>query len=474
MITTWDILLSAAATNGGRSSLKSTAPQPPKTKRRSKVQNSNLGQNISVSANRFAAFYIDAGGDDDADELDVAGVESSMAAGKPAKEKKLKSSHTVLPTTIIPDEDQIEEEFWFAIQSFLQELQMVRNEVRRYWEDYRRDESNLIMATFGTRMAIDLIRRSEIELGMQVKRPARFPDQKYPVSTFPALLVAAKKQAEGSSSGAGQNFDAPLDSFVLVSSRQNDLTLYNTYSTIKRWSYRWRKKPGYEMDRRLKRNEEIRRLIEKLSQICGLADQRPPYEDDISKGVKKALACGEIPIWATFAMKLLLDMEDILYRCPLLPWLDASEHTFKHARNPLTHWHHELGRCHTPLSDETMDPDFPTEPIVKHKPSLADQPISMLEKIRTSEGPRKKGMARKRRTKKKASNSAKTDEETSSCDTYLRCGYDWYEKDVARALRWVSEMEQGKECFLRRFKTLKMNPLHCGLMKYDLYRARLV
>lgn len=472
-MTTWDILLSAAATDSACSSLKSPAPQPTKKKRRFKAQVSSSEQTPFVSTNRFAAFYVDAGADDDADELDIAGAGSSVATGKPAKGKKLKLLHTVLPTTIIPDEDQIEEEFWFAIQSFLQEMQRVRNEVRRYWEDYKRDESHLVMATFGTRMAIDLIRRSEIELGLQVKRPARFTDQKYPVSTFPALLVAAKERIEGSSSGAGQNFDAPLDNFVLVSSRQNDLTLYNTYSTIKRWSHLWTNKPGYEMDRRLKRNEEIRRLVDKLTQICGLADKRPPYEDDITKGVKKALECGEIPIWTTFAMKLLLDMEDVLYGCPLLPWVDASEHTFNHARHPLSHWHHEFGRCHTPLSDEITDSDLPRGQIVKKKPSLADQSISMLEKIRTSEGPRKKGTARKRRTKKKVSNTAKTDEETSSCDTDMRCGYDWYEKDVARALKWVTEMEHGKECFLRHFETLKMNPLHCGLMKYDLYRGRL-
>lgn len=473
-MTTWDILLSAAATDGACSSLKSRAPQPSKKKQKSKDQVPSSEQNSFVSTNRFAAFYVDGGGDDDPDELDVAGAGSSVATGKPAKGKKLKSLHTVLPTTIIPDEGQIEEEFWFAIQSFLQELQRVRNEVRRYWEDYKRDESHLIMATFGTRMAIDLIRRSEIELGLQVKRPARFPEQKYPVSTFPALLVAANESTEGSSFGAGQDFDAPLDSFVRVSSRQNDLTLYNIYSTIKRWSYLWRDKPGYNMDPSLILDGEVRRLVEKLTQICGCTYQRPPYEDDITKGVKKALECGEIPIWTTFAMKLLLDMEDILYDCPMLPWMDASKHTLKHAESPLTHWHHELGRRHTPLSDEITDHDIRKGETIKHTPSLADQSRSMLERIRTSEGPRKKGTARKRRTNKKASNSAKTDEKSSSCDTYLRCGYDWYEKDVDRAVSWVTDMEHGKECFLRRFETLKINPLHCGLMKYDLYRARLV
>jgi hypothetical protein len=474
-MTAWDILLSAAATEEAGSSPKSAAQQLIRKEARPKAQTVISEINAAVSSNRFAAFYIDAGGDDDDDEeLDVAGTESPMLTGTSKKGKKSKSSYTALPTTIIPDEGQIEEEFWFAIQSFLQEQQKVRKEVGRYWEDYRSDESHLIMATFGTRMAIDLIRRSESEMDLQVKRPARFPAHKYPVSTFPALLVAAKQQGEGSVSHNGQPFDAPLDGFVLISSRQNDLTLYNTYSTIKLWSYHRRKIPGFVISQGLSLNEEVSRLNIKVSKINGLVDYRPPYEDDITRGVKKALQCGEIPLWTTFAMRLLLDMEDILDGCRILPWMDVSEHTLSHVRKPPTHWHHEFGRHHIPLSDEPLDQDFLRENFVKHKPSLVSEPVSMLEKIRTSEGPRKKGVAGKRMTKKKISKTVKADEEISSCETYLRCGYDWYEKDVDRALDWMTRIEHGEKCFRRRFDTMKKNPLHCGLMKYDLYRSRQV
>lgn len=470
-MTAWDILLSAAATEDAASTPKSAAVQPNRKQPSPKAQTATSVPNSAVSSNRFAAFYIEAGDDDD-DELDIAVAESLVSTGNSKKGRKSKSSEKALSTTIIPDEGQIEEEFWFAIQSFLQEQQKVREEVRRYWAAYRRDKSNLVMATFGTRMAIDLIRRSETELDLQVKRPARFPAHKYPVSTFPALLVAAKQQGEGSSSQIGQPFDAPLDRFVLVSSRQNELTLYNTYSTLKLRSYRQRGIPGYGVSPLLSLNEEVSRLNVKIYNIINLVDYCPPYEDDITRGVKKALQCGEIPIWTTFATRLLLDMDDILAGCRTIPWMDASDHAFRHACKPPKHWHHEFGRHHVPLADEPLDNDFLEEHFVKHKPSIASQPMSMLEKIQNSEGPRKKGMVGRRSTKKKTAKVAKEEEEINSCESYLRCGYDWYEKDVDRALDWVTQIEDGDRCFRRRFDPMKKNPLHCGLMKYDLYRSR--
>lgn len=467
LITAWDILLSAEADS---SKPESVPLQRIRKGNISKTQSAVAEPKIDVSSNRFAAVYIDHGGDDDDDQLDVADREGFKSTGMPKKGKTSKSSYAAPPTTIIPDEDQVEEEFWFAIQSFLQEQQKVREEVRRYWKDFNGDESHLIMATFGTRMAIDLIRRSEIELGLTVNRPARFPEDRYPVSTFPALLVGTKQHDK-------QLSDAALDEFVLVSSRLNELTLYNTYSTLKTWCAFLRDDSTFKVNKTLLSNHEVSRLMEKISWVSSIAHKRLPYEDDITRGVKKALQCGEIPIWTVFSMRLLLDMEDVLYHNPLLPWKDASRHTLKHAHTPLTHWHHQAGCRHTPISEEPLDDSFPNERLVTRKLSLANTPMSMLEKVRFLEGPRKKGMAKKRPTKKKLSKSIKADEETGpcTCDACLRCGYDWYENDVERALKWTTDVEQGLVRFSTLpFETVRTNPLHCGLMKYNLYRSRQV
>lgn len=469
LMTTWDVLLSAAADSSKPESKKpeSKTLQPTRKGKKPQAPAAVAEHKIDVSSNRFAAVYIDAGGDEDDDELTTADPGSYKFTGKPTKGKKSQTAYAAPPTTIIPDEDQIEEEFWFAIQSFLQEQQRVREEVRRYWTDFKGDESHLIMATFGTRMAIDLIRRSEIELGLQVKRPARFPEDKYPVSTFPALLVGTKRQDR-------QLFDAPLDGFVLVSSRLNELTLYNTYSALRSWWSILRDDPTFKVNKRLYSNQEVKRLILKIAWFRSIADQRLPHEDDITRGVRNALQCGEAPIWTVFALRLLLDMEDVLHDCPLLPWQDASRHTLKHANTPLTHWHHQTGCRHIPLAEEILDEDFPNERLIKRKSSLARKPKSMLEKVLSLEGPRKKGMAKRRSTKKKISKAVEADEEPGpcTCDACLRCGYDWYEKDVKRALLWVTDMDQGPRPFAPRFDTIRKNPLHCGLIKYDLYRSR--
>lgn len=465
LMTAWDILLRAAADLARPDSM---APQPVRKEEKSKAQATTSEHKPPASSNRFAAFYIDTVDDNNDVELGVAAAESSTSPDVPAKGKKYKSSYMAPHTTIIPDEDQVEEEFWFAIQSFLQEQQRVREEVRRYWKAFKGDESHLVMATFGTRMAIDLIRRSEIELSLQVNRPARFPEDKYPVSTFPALLVGTKRNDK-------QLFDVPLDEFVPISSRLNELTLYNTYSTLKSWCYFLRDDPSFRMSQRLFSNEEVRRLVDKISWIESISDLRLPYEDDITRGVKKALQCGEVPIWTSFAIRLLLDMEDILYDCPLLPWQDASQHTFKHADTPLTHWHHQSGCRHIPLDEETLDEDYLKKRFVTPKPSLANKPTSMRDKIKFLEGPRKKGMVKGRSAKKKFSKATRADEEAKSCtcDACLRCGYDWYEEDVKRTLRWVTDVEKGPERFPSLdFEGLRMNPLHCGLIKYDLYRSR--
>ncbi|KAJ0117351.1 hypothetical protein J7T55_003765 [Diaporthe amygdali] len=472
LLTCWDILL-RASTN--RPKPHPRKPLPFRKEKTTQDETATARDKAFVPSNRFAALYVDAGGDDGS-ELDAADIQSSSLTGWPLQGKKSKSSHMAPPATIIPDETQIEEEFWFAIQSFLQEQQKVREEVKRYWQDYKGTESHLIMATFGTRMAIDLIRRSEIELGLQVKRPKRFPEHKYPVRTFPALLVGAQQRCKGSPTNLDDLVDAPLDRFVVISGPQNELTLYNTYATLKAWCFFMDHEDGFEISMEFVLNSEIRRLANKILRFGSIVEERPPYEDDITRGVREALQSGKVPIWTTFALTVLLDMEDILHNCLFIPWKDASEHVSKLFSTPPSHWHHQSDCRHLPLLNGPVYEDSPKEPRVKHKTTPASKATSMLDKVRSTEGPRKKGMMKKRLPKKKLLKEDQA-EETSSCDAYLRCGYDRYEGDVFVALKWVLQATAGCQCGsdccnAPDFDLLKMNPLHCGMIKYDIYRSR--
>ncbi|KAL1855251.1 hypothetical protein Daus18300_011157 [Diaporthe australafricana] len=469
LLTSWDILLSASATRPEPNHRASQAEAP--------------DDNSAVPSNRFAALYInkadvddDGDGDTDNDDPEITNGQSSSSTNKSPQGKNSRPSYTPPPATIIPDETQIEGEFWFAIQTFLKEQQKVRELVKGYWKDFRADKTHLAMATFGTRMAIDLIRRSEIELGLQVNRPKRFPEDKYPVHVFPALLIAAQ-QPESSPMSLDDLLDPDFGRLILISGPQNDLTLYNAYATLKSLC----KVAKYGVDPKTvwpDWSEEHSRLQDKLFMFFRMIfDQtQAPWQDDITRGVKDCFKSGEVPIWTTFALRLLLDIEDILDEERMLPWRDATYHTLYHRGNPPTHWHHQSGCRHLPLEEDySEDESLPKEPPDKHQTPTAGKTMSMLEKVRSSEGPRMKGMVKKRLPKKKlskAAQAAKAEEDRKSCEILLRCGYDRYENDVHLAYRWVIfEIIESRNP-LSHFDALRSNPLHCGMIQYDLNRSR--
>lgn len=478
-MTSWDILLGASA---NRPEPNHRASQRLHKENIPHVQDETLNDNFAAPSNRFAALYInevddgdgdiDGDGDVDNDDPEIANGQNSSSTNKPTQGKNSKPSYTPPPATIIPDETQIEGEFWFAIQSFLKEQQKVRELVKGYWKDFKGGKTHLAMATFGTRMAIDLIRRSEIELDLQVNRPKRFPEDKYPVHIFPALLVAVQ-QRESSPVSLEDLLDPDLDRLVLISGPQNDLTHYNTYATLKSLCKDARAgfpieniPPGW--------SEEYYRLTGKLLKFfLMIFDQaQAPYQDDITRGVKDCFKSGEVPIWTTFALRLLLDIEDILGEKGKVPWEDASFHAMTHAENPPTHWHHQRGCRHLPVEDAPEDESLPEDPVDKHRTSPAGKTMSMLEKVRSSEGPRMKGMVKKRLPKKKLSKAAQASEEKKSCDEVLRCGYDRYDKDVLLAYRWAVFALCERHKPTSHFDALRMNPLHCGMIQYDLNRSR--
>ncbi|KAI3395818.1 hypothetical protein diail_831 [Diaporthe ilicicola] len=486
LLTCWDILLSASA---NRPEPKHQAPQPPHKENIPQAQPASVEDELAAHSNRFAALYIGPDGDSDSDdEPEVTNAQSSSLNNQTKQGKKSKSPFTSTPATIIADETQIEEEFWFAIQSFLREQQKVREQVKGYWKDFNGEKTHLIMATFGTRMAIDLIRRSEIELDLQVVRPKRFPADQYPVHTFPALLVAAKQDR-----CPPMRLDHIVDprlgriAGVLISGPQNELTLYNTYATLKAWRNavddgcnKWLKNAMVEW------NDESDRLTRILFMLfeMSMVEPTPPYQDDITRGVTEALWSGKIPIWTTFSLKLLLDIEDILGEFQLLTWGIAGDHALNHATSTPTHWHHQADCCHVPLPPPNApgNVNSPKQPDDKHKASPASKTINIRGKVKSSEGPRMRGMVKKRLPKKKAANAPPIGEEVKVCT--LRCGYDSYDKDVYCVKEWIKfhVLEQFGDTYSPEspydvvdaspYDVLRMNPLHCGMIVYDLYRSR--
>ncbi|CAN8104457.1 unnamed protein product [Discula destructiva] len=402
LLKAWNVLLDAAA------SCSSKLPPTTQPKGAAKVS--------SNTNNRFTALTLE--------DIDDDGGDIILEAMKPthkAKKTKEPSSSAVPDVFIVGDDQQIEDEFWFAIQSFLMELHKVRDIILRYWEDYNASKIDLIMAALGTRTAIDLIRRAEIELGLRIIRPRRFPEDKYPVWKLPALLYAREH------STAGQDLDSFLnvevDNYKTVPDDQNDFCLYNIYvlftchakwgswmSSRPQGSPIWplgaAKDPLHFVDLNL--------MMLRLRLIVSPEWQMIPWEDEVSRGLRHVLQQGEVVIWAMFAFKVLWDT-----------------HKLDHKQYAYHDIFEEIG--------EVIDSsNFTTSQLLDSKWAY-DSDIAQMP----------------------------------SAD-----GHDALEFTLARVGAWVygNESFHGLATHLRRILWpaffLEMNPLHCGLIKYDLYRSR--
>jgi hypothetical protein len=60
----------------------------------------------------------------------------------------------IAPVTFERDEAELEAEFYFAIECFLEETQAIRLMLKDTWDIYRRTGYDLVIATLLTNMAI--------------------------------------------------------------------------------------------------------------------------------------------------------------------------------------------------------------------------------------------------------------------------------------------------------------------------------
>lgn len=281
-----------------------------------------LAAAAAASSNAFTALTLE-DVEDDGDDPVFQHVKS------PSKTKKANKSLSIsVPdVTIDGDEEQVEEEFWFAIQSFLMELHKVQHIVSGYWSDYKEGTQDLIMVALGTRTAIDLIRRAEIELSLQIVRPKRFPEDKYPVWKLPALLYARQHVTDGQDLDAFVDID--VDNYLTVPHGEKDFCLYNTYVVLSRHlQIKTRDlKASYESDcdpggpgnapNVAALNDMMHRLrlvvdVKNPTQPRNKPQLEPiPWEDEVSRGLRHVLDTGEVVIWAMFAFAVLLDINTI-------------------------------------------------------------------------------------------------------------------------------------------------------------------
>jgi len=115
--------------------------------------------------NRFAGLTVE-----ETDLLDDLVVE--------VKEDKLPR---MTPVSVEQDEEGIEENFFFAIASFLEDVNDVRKYIAGQWQHYKTTGEGLTRVALLSNTASDLVRSAEKQFEFDIVRPQKYPAARFPV-----------------------------------------------------------------------------------------------------------------------------------------------------------------------------------------------------------------------------------------------------------------------------------------------------
>ncbi|KAF2833079.1 hypothetical protein CC86DRAFT_376315 [Ophiobolus disseminans] len=109
------------------------------------------------------------------DHLQDTDADTDVRVDQPEEKAKITS------VTLEKDEAEIEAEFFFAVECFLEEVQSIRTTIKDSWGVYKRTGYDLVIATLLTNTAIELVRQADDQLELLVERPAKYPAANFPV-----------------------------------------------------------------------------------------------------------------------------------------------------------------------------------------------------------------------------------------------------------------------------------------------------
>ncbi|KAI2485754.1 hypothetical protein Ptr902_04694 [Pyrenophora tritici-repentis] len=269
--------------------------------------------------NAFSSLAVD--GDNVADD---AGEQGEPAA---RPEDPLDSLPPVNPVEVYQDESELEAEFFFAIQSFLTNLHELRDIVQQTWWDYKNNRVDMAHASIVVNTAIDLVRHAESEFELTLKRPKKYPSKRFPVRVLPALLLTT--QHGDDLHGEEELHDFLFPSGLMMPGAHDCSQVYwcfwPVYSGLKYYLYdvitcRKCKKPcipsisetafepvgGVHKDtmRTVKLCQTFRHFTTKHHDTIAI--------DEVTRGMDHMFKHNEVPLWTTFGMQLLLDIQDVI------------------------------------------------------------------------------------------------------------------------------------------------------------------
>lgn len=70
----------------------------------------------------------------------------------------------------VPEGPNPFDEWYFALQCFMEDMEMLQNQAKGYWQDYANGESDLVTTAVSTNTAIEMVKKAEEEF-LKLKRP---------------------------------------------------------------------------------------------------------------------------------------------------------------------------------------------------------------------------------------------------------------------------------------------------------------
>ncbi|KAI8963497.1 hypothetical protein F5Y11DRAFT_356297 [Daldinia sp. FL1419] len=235
--------------------------------------------------------------------------------------------------SLTKSEEDIEEDFFFAIFAFMQDLDSVRSWVRESWQAYSRGEVDLVVPSLLTNTAIQLVRKAENEMDFLIDRPKKYPSSQYPVSSFPDIFVHATHKDEILKYGQDlDEFIHPSEKIVIIQDNDGKLCLSEIFAALKFHlhnvcSFKNGKSTSY-----LKLANDPSIEVESLImvfpalELVGRSNWNGFASDEIMNEISRMLNTGKIPITTAFSIRLFLDLHEEIQNVPEKPVEEVKRH----------------------------------------------------------------------------------------------------------------------------------------------------
>ncbi|KAI1126901.1 hypothetical protein F5Y10DRAFT_293264 [Nemania abortiva] len=251
-------------------------------------------------ANRFSGLHVETSSEQDT---------APETAAQPDESDYVLEN--VVPVAIIKSEEDIEDDFFLAIHSFLLDLHELRDSLRYgYWPAYCEQGGNeLILTALVANTAIQLVRRAEQQLDLLIERPKKYP---FPVHNFPAIMMHATHK--GLSNKSIKEFVKPSNECHFSTCEHADLLFWDIYQALQSalWVSGSSRLSVAKPDDDPNAPEAFRRVCKLLPcfQTVAATMSEAFASDEVTSAIGYIFETKTIPIWTLFACQVLLDVQD--------------------------------------------------------------------------------------------------------------------------------------------------------------------